>query len=168
MTPQALAKAEATALRVITESDDAEKIRNIMESAKRLGSEPVREAAFRKLIHLLPEEDPGTFEHDFWQTIHAFEEVLRDERGKTVRLSRTRQKITRVGIRRTLEDFATASQATDGFRMLIERGMPELTGEAIVLRHSESFPDDVVAAARNRLLGANVDITALKKCVSWS
>ncbi len=35
--------------------------------------------------------------------------------------------------------------------MLIERGMPELTGEAIVVRHSDRFSDDVVAAARRRL-----------------
>ena len=35
--------------------------------------------------------------------------------------------------------------------MLIARGYPELTGEAIVLRHKDQFTEDVVAAADRRL-----------------
>lgn len=43
--------------------------------------------------------------------------------------------------------------------MLIDRAMPELAGEAIVLRHRSHFPDEVIKAAEERLkfAGANVD-----------
>lgn len=81
----------------IAGSTDAEQLRRFRENARRMGVTVVADAAFRRLIEILPEQAPGSIEHDFWMTIHAFEEVLRDERGKTVRLSGTRRKIGRVG-----------------------------------------------------------------------
>ncbi|MCE6967626.1 hypothetical protein [Cereibacter sphaeroides] len=155
----------AKILASIAGSTDADQLRRFRENAQRMGVTAVADAAFRRLIEVHPDQAPGSIEHDFWMTIHAFEEVLRDERGKTVRLSRTRQKIGRVGVKQTLVDFATSKAPTDGFNMLIERGLPELTGEALVLKHSESFDPEVQSAARQRLEGAGVDITKLQS--SW-
>lgn len=155
----------AKILASIAGSTDADQLRRFRENAQRMGVTAVADAAFRRLIEVLPDQAPGSIEHDFWMTIHAFEEVLRDERGKTVRLSRTRQKIGRVGVKQTLIDFATSKAPTDGFNMLIERGLPELTGEALVLKHSESFDTEVQSAARQRLEDAGVDITKLQS--SW-
>jgi hypothetical protein len=152
----------AKILASIAGSTDADQLRRFRENAQRMGVTAVADAAFRRLIEVLPDQAPGSIEHDFWMTIHAFEEVLRDERGKTVRLSRTRQKIGRVGVKQTLIDFATSKAPTDGFNMLIERGLPELTGEALVLKHSESFDPEVQSAARQRLEDAGVDITKLQ------
>lgn len=149
----------------IAGSTDADQLRRLRENAQRMGVTVVADAAFRRLIEILPEQAPGSIEHDFWMTIHAFEEVLRDERGKTVRLSRTRQKIGRVGVKQTLIDFATSRAPTDGFNMLIERGLPELTGEALVLKHSDSFDLEVQTAAKRRLEDAGVDIIKLQS--SW-
>ena len=104
-------------------------------------------------------------EHDFWRTIHAFEHVLNDERGKTTRLARTRQKVARVGEIATLKDWATSTKRTDGFDMLLDRRMPELTGEAIVLRHAGRFDAPVVEAARRRFEEAGIDIAALPSSV---
>jgi hypothetical protein len=81
----------------------------------------VEDAAFRRLIAILPKNKPGTVEYDLWRTIYAFEHVLTSERGKTTRLSRTRQKVARVGEIETLKDRAIATQSTDGFNMLIGR-----------------------------------------------
>lgn len=148
-------------LDAIASTTDPEKLRKFRENAQRLGVPTVEEAAFRRLVEVLPKETPGSIEHDFWKTIHAFEEILRDERGKTVRLSRTRQKIDRVGVKKTLVDFAVSKKPTEGFDMLIERGLPELTGEALVLKHSAHFDDPVVEAAKARLVGAGVDISKL-------
>ena len=36
--------------------------------------------------------------------------------------------------------------------------MPELLGEAVVLRHPDEFGADVMVAARNRLKSSGVDI----------
>lgn len=149
----------------IAGSTDADQLRRFRANAQRMCVAVIADAAFRRLIEILPEQAPGSIEHDFWMTIHAFEEILRDERGKTVRLSRTRQKIARVGVKQTLIDFAISKAPTDGFNMLIERGLPELTGEALVLKHSESFDSEVQAAAKQRLENVGVDVVKLQS--SW-
>jgi len=153
----------AKILSLIATCDDPEKLRSWITNARKGGDNRIADAAFRRLISVLPKEKPGTVEHDFWQTIHAFEHVLSEERGKTTRLARTRQKVARVGEIQTLKDWALSSKSTDGFTMLLERNMPELTGEAIVLRHAKQFGADVLAAANQRLVQAGVDTSALPK-----
>ena len=133
------------------QSRDPGQLRQWIVNAQRLGSKEVEDAAFRRLIEVSPADEPGTVEHDLWRTVAAFEHLLTQERKKTTRLSRTRQKLARVGVVQTLTDWASDTKQTDGFNMLIERGMPELTGEAIVLRHADRFPDTVTTAARERL-----------------
>jgi hypothetical protein len=150
-------------LAFIAKCEDAEELRSIIKNARNRGAADVADAAFRRLISILPAERPGTVEHDFWQTVHAFEHVLTEERQKTTRLSRTRQKVDRVGVIQTLRDWALSNAETDGFKMLIDRGMPELTGEAIVLRHPASFDPQVQAAARERLTLAGVNVGALSR-----
>ena len=86
----------------------------------------------------------------------------REERGKNTRLSRTRQKVAKAGVVQTLSDWAAGSQETKGFRMLLERGMPEFTGEAITLRHPELFEPPVLEAAQQRLAAAGVDLNSLR------
>ena len=67
-------------------------------------------------------------EHDFWQMVQAFEYALSEERGKNTRLAGTRKKVAKVGVMQTLRDWAAGSQEAAGFKMLLERGMPEFTG----------------------------------------
>ena len=67
-----------------------------------------------------------------------------------------------MGVKQTLIDFVTSKAPADGFNMLIERGLPEMTGEALVLKHSESFDSDVQTAAKQRLQDASVDIIKLQ------
>lgn len=142
----------------IEASDDPAKLRRLIENARRLNERMIEDAAFRRLVEIMPDEAPGTVEHDFWRSIHALEQALHGERGKTVRLARTRQKIARVGVMQKLRDLVMSRTASQGFEMLIEREMPELTAEAVVLRHKGSFADEVVAAARARLEGVDVAI----------
>ena len=130
---------------------DTDMLRSWIENARRKNASEIEKAAFERLISLVPGESPGTIDHDFWTTIQAFEFVLSQERGRTVRLSRTRQKVKRVGILQTLTDWASSKDKTDGFDMLIERELPHLTGEAVVLRHSNLFDASVVDAAKMRL-----------------
>jgi hypothetical protein len=151
----------AKILGLIENCDDPDRLRSWIRNAREKGEPRVADAAFRRLVSVLPKEKPGTVEHDFWQTIHAFEHVLSEERGRTTRLARTRQKVARVGEVQTLQDWAMSAKSTDGFTMLLERNMPELTGEAIVLRHARRFCAEVVAAARQRLETAGIDIAAL-------
>ena len=146
----------------VSSCDDPAKLRTIIENARARGGTELADAALRRLVSITPSESPGTLEHDFWRTVHTFEYVLTEERGQTIRLSRTRQKVDRVGVSQPLIDWALDSKKTVGFRMLLERDMAEFTGEAIVLRHPDEFEPDVVAAARTRLEEEGVDIAAVE------
>ena len=42
-------------------------------------------------------------------------------------------------------------KVSDGFFMLLERGMPEYTFECVALRHSEKFDAEVIKSAESRL-----------------
>jgi hypothetical protein len=149
-------------LAFVERCDDPQALESLIENATRLGNGAVAEAAFRKRISLVPDESPGSVEHDFWQMVQAFEYALSQERGKTTRLARTRQKVAKVGVVQTLRDWASGSQETAGFKMLLERGMPEFTGEAITLRHPQLFEPPVLEAAQQRLKTAGVDLSSLR------
>ncbi|MGB3899107.1 MAG: hypothetical protein WA973_11175 [Mesorhizobium sp.] len=66
----------AKILGLIENCDDPERLRSWIRNAQEKGEPRVANAAFRRLVSVLPKEKPGTVEHDFWQTIHAFEHVL--------------------------------------------------------------------------------------------
>ncbi len=148
------------ALRAVASLDDPARLRRMMRNATDMGVDEVRVAAFRRLMDIQTDGEEGPFAQDAWKSIHALEEIRTQERGRTVRLSRTRQKIGRDGIRTTLEHLAGADTGTDGFRMLIDRGLPELTFEAIVLKHPQEFDAAVLSAARRRLEAEGVDVDA--------
>ncbi|MCE6958780.1 hypothetical protein LAZ40_06925 [Cereibacter sphaeroides] len=148
-------------LAIIRRSDNPDQLRRIMTNARREGNRQVLDAAFARLVEVLPAAAPGTLEHEFWITIHAFEELLREERGKTVLLGRTRQKLQRDGVMKTLIDFSTRGTPTQGFRDLIERDLPKLTAEYLVLKHAEKFEAWVLDAARRRLSEAGIDVAEL-------
>jgi len=147
----------AKVLAFIAKCGDPTELRGIINNAADQGVEEVRLAAFKRLIEVVPEEKPGSVEHDFWRSITAFEHLRTVANGKTTRLSRTRQKVKRVGILKVLEDFALGRE-TEGYESLMELEMPELTGEAIILRHQAAFTAEAVAAARSRLSSAGVDL----------
>lgn len=138
------------ALERIAKCTDPKQLRQMSLNAHRKGENEVRRAAQRRLYEVLPSEQPGTLEYDVWQSIYALEGELSDERGKTTRLSRTRQKIARDGEQRTVADLVLR-KVSDGFRMLIDRDLPELTFEAVALKHADRFDAQVLAAAEHRL-----------------
>ncbi|WP_094022943.1 hypothetical protein [Maliponia aquimaris] len=152
-----LSPAERTALDTISTISDPDKLRNFIANSRRVGSQTVERAAFARLCEVQPSAEPGTVEHDVWQSIHALEEMLKDERGKTVRLARTRQKIQRDGEAKTAADLTLKPDESAGFRDLIDRGHPELTFEAVVLRHPGVFDEETRNAASARLIGAGIN-----------
>lgn len=145
---------------LILACSDVAKLRNWMANATRMGAEEVADTARRRLIEVQAAanhedvDDPMIL--DFWKSITALEQALSEERGKTVRLSRTRQKIARVGVQKTLADLAVQETPSDGFFLLRDRGMLDLSAEAVVLRFADLFDASVIQAAKARLDDANL------------
>lgn len=131
-------------------STSADDLRKIIRNAAINGVSDLERAAKLRLFAILPKEEPGTLAYEVWQSIYALEETLKEERGKTILLSRTRQKIARQGEQKCVADLIVGS-ASDGFRMLADRDMLHLAFEAIALKFSNEFSTEVLAAARNRL-----------------
>ncbi|KMW57800.1 hypothetical protein AIOL_002768 [Candidatus Rhodobacter oscarellae] len=156
-----LSKETRAAIERIRVLEDPARLRNMIANARRLKNAEVEREAFNRLCVVQPEATPGTVEFDVWRAIHALEEMFRDERGKTVRLTRTRQKITKDGEARTVSDLVLKPEASAGFPALVERGFPGLTFEAVVLSHPKTFDDEIQQAAKDRLHGAGVDMSEL-------
>ncbi|WP_082469626.1 hypothetical protein [Rhizobium sp. Leaf311] len=143
-------------LRLIENSTDSKALRQFAENARKKGEPTVAHAAELRLYEILPSEEPGSFEHDVWRSIHALEGTLTNERGKTTRLGRTRQKIARVGELGTVTDLIVGTKKpSEGFTMLLDRQMPELTFEAVALRHPDKFDQDALDVASQRLQAAS-------------
>ena len=146
----------------IEQSVDPDRLASLVRNARAQGATVVADAAFRKLVSIVPTAEPGTVERDFWQAVQATEFTLTEERGKATRMSRTRLKAGKQGVLPTLAEWALKGHDSNGLKILVERQMPEFTGEAAALRHSDKFEADVVEAARARLAAAGVDVAALR------
>ena len=144
-------------IKIISTCSDPAKLRKWIANARREGAHDIEEAAIKRLIEVNArnnhDEPNDPLVLDFWRSITALEFALTDERGKTTRLARTRQKIDRVGVKKTLEDLAMSPKPSEGYYLLRDRNMLDMSAEAVVLRHAGLFDDDVLQAARNRMEG---------------
>jgi hypothetical protein len=142
---------EQNMLSYISTCQDPAKLRQICINARSKGNQVVEDAASLRLYEILPAAEPGSFEHDVWKSIHALEHSLTTERGKTTRLQRTRNSIAAKGELATVAGLLNKKKASEGFGMLIERRMPELTFEELALRHPDRFTAEQLESARVRL-----------------
>jgi hypothetical protein len=62
-----------------------------------------------------------------------------------------------------LVEWALDKDTKRGFEMLMERDMPELLAEAVVLRHPSRFSPDVLDAACGKLVAAGIDPSVLQQ-----
>ena len=128
--------------------------RTVMQRARERDLPDVYNAAFRRLCELVgnANDDPSDpLVRDFYETLVAYEQLLTEKNGRTTAASRTRQKIDNKGVRQSLIEWTRGKVETNGFKLLVEKGLPEYTGEYLVLRYASRFPEDVVASARKRL-----------------
>ncbi|MFC7738237.1 hypothetical protein ACFQX4_20965 [Roseomonas sp. GCM10028921] len=117
--------------------------------------------AFRRLCEIEGHGNGSPLEMDFWRATIAGEELLHRKHGKRVLLARTRQKVARVGVQKTVEDLVTSKKPSEGFYLLVEGGLWDLTAEYLAIKHSGLFSDRAVAAARARLESADVTLPAV-------
>lgn len=142
-------------LSIIEDCDDPEKLDNWIANGERLAAAEIISAARRRKIVLAAasqcDAPDDAMVLDFWKSIVALEHALSSERGKTIRLSRLRPKIARVGVHQTLCDLSLKTTPSEGFHLLRDRDMLDLAAEAVVLRYEDRFDESVVSAARARL-----------------
>ena len=138
---------------------DPSKLRNLMANAQRNGMKELVFKCQERISELSALGYKEGTEREFWTAIHLQEEWKKEEKGKTIRLSRTRDKIKRVGVLKMVEDLAASKKTSDGFSHLISNGRADLTAEAIVLRNSSQFGPEIISSARMKLEEANVDMS---------
>jgi hypothetical protein len=140
---------------------DAAKLRKIIANAERLGQTDLALACRLRIAELAGQKFDDVLEREFWMAVTCAEEFKTQENGRTTILSRTRQKHKRVGALQCLVDWAEDPKVTEGFHILLKAKRPDMTGEAIVLRHAEKFPPETVALARQKLEAHGVDVASL-------
>ena len=129
--------------------------RTVLQRARQQNLSEVYNAVFRRLCALVGSEndDPADpLVRDFYETLAAYEQLLTEKNGRNTAASRTRQKITNKGVHLSLIEWTRGKVETNGFILLVEAGLPEFTGEYLVTKYADRFPDDVVTLARERLL----------------
>ena len=134
----------------IARMTDPKGLRNLMANARRLEREDIYWLAFKRLCSLEGTNIDEPLERDFYDVLNAYEELLTEKNGRTTKASRTRQKLKNKGVRQCLIDWAVGPP-TDGFHLLIQKGLAELTAEYLVVKYAAQFPADAVEAARSRL-----------------
>ena len=131
-----------------------EECRIVMQRARDRNLSDVYNAAFRRSCELsgAANDDPSDpLIADFYKTLAAYEQLLTEKNERNTAASRTRQKIANKGVYQSLIEWTLGKVETNGFKLLVEKGLPEYTGEYLVVRYSDRFPEDVVALARGRL-----------------
>lgn len=140
-----------------------EQCRIVMQRAREKGLDEVYQLVFRRYCELVgtANDDPADpLVADFYKTLAAYEQLLTEKNGSTTVASRTRQKIANKGVFVSLIEWTRGKAETNGFTLLVEKGLPEYTGEYLVARYAERFPEDVVALAHERLRKHGISLPA--------
>lgn len=135
--------------------------RTVMQRARDRNLPDVYNAAFRRFCQLVGKEndDPSDpLVRDFYETLAAYEQLLTEKNGRNTPASRTRQKIDNKGVHKSLIEWTRGKVETEGFKLLVEKDLPEYTGEYLVVRYASRFPDDVVTLARRRLAAHGIKV----------
>lgn len=141
--------------------DDLDKVRRLMASAERLNVQDLVIACIRRISELEGRRFADPVERRFWEIISVFEELLTKANGRTSRAARTREKVKRVGVVRTLDDLAASSKPSEGFRRLVDAGLSDYLFEYLVLEHADRFTPKAVEAAGNRLTNHNLPLSRM-------
>ncbi|MFX0201727.1 MAG: hypothetical protein ACFFCW_36905 [Candidatus Hodarchaeota archaeon] len=110
-------------------------------------------AARRRAVELRAAQHGATSaaELEALQAVYAYERVLCEKHGKTVRASRTWQMIKRHGIITAVERAVNRKDVTSGYKALVEMDMPDFAFEAVVCRHPSLFSAEALKRSRERL-----------------
>lgn len=109
--------------------------------------------ARRRAIELRAQEYgvKNDVERELLKAIYAYEEVLSHKNNRKTYASRTWQMINKYGLIHAAEKAVDRKVDPDGYKLLSEMGMSDLTFEAVILRYPSYFRVDAVDRAKERL-----------------
>ena len=138
--------------------------RIVMQRAREKDLDDFYRLVFARYCELVGKEneDPSDLLiADFFETLGAYEQLLTEKNGKKTLASRTRQKIANKGVHQSLIEWTRGKVETNGFTLLVQKGLPEYTGEYLVAKYAERFPKDVVELAHKRLQKYDIKLPAV-------
>lgn len=122
--------------------------KNVRERNPELAQKARRRAVELRAISY---KSTSKVELELLKALYAYEEVLSEKNKRKTSASRTWQMIKRHGLIRAAERAVDRKIEPAGYILLAEMGMHDLTFEAVIVRYPESFSEDVVARAKERL-----------------
>jgi hypothetical protein len=137
--------------------------RIVLQRARERNLPDIYSAVFNRFCELTgcANDDPSDpLIADFYKTLAAYEQLLTEKNERNTSASRTRQKISNKGVHQSLIEWTRGKVETNGFKLLVEKGLPEYTGEYLVVRYAGRFPEDVVALAIGRLEAHGIALPA--------
>jgi hypothetical protein len=137
---------------------DPEKLRKLMANAVRLGYDDLAFGCQMRIAELAGNAHSDPIERAFFTGIVAAEEFRTADNGRSTKLINIRARHKKFGAIRVLSEIMMTPELSDGFAKLVEHKRADLTGEAIVLKHEDSFSVDVVNAARKKLMDQGVSL----------
>jgi hypothetical protein len=140
---------------------DPDQLRTLRDNAMRLDRHDVVVQGIERLAELQAGTAASPVEMECWKAFAAAEEQATVKNGRTTRLSRTRQKIDRVGVVETMADLAGSPVLHQGFELLQSAGQLHLSFEYVVLKYPDIFSPAVRETARRKLIEAGISADRL-------
>ena len=133
--------------------------RTVMRCARDRNLPELYNAVFRRMCELVGSRNNGPSDpliRYFYETLAAYEQLLTEKNGRVTAASRTRQKISNNGVYQSFIEWTRGKVETNSFKLLVEAGLPEFTGESLVARYAGRFPADIMTLARERLASNDI------------
>lgn len=106
-----------------------------------------RAVELRALSHGMNEK----VETELLKVIYAYEEILSEKNKRKTKANRTWQMVKRYGLIEAAMRAVNRQSDPLGYKTLIEKGLEDLTFEAIILRFPDYFRKEVIDTAKRRL-----------------
>jgi hypothetical protein len=90
-------------------------------------------------------------ESELAKAIYAYEDILTLNNKRKTNATRTWQMVKRYGIIKAAEKAVNRPVEPMGYRVLVERGMKDLTFEAVITKYPKDFSQDIVKLSKSRL-----------------
>ena len=109
-----------------------------------------------ELKKLAKAANKSQLEGDFDACMHGYDMLRAEVKGRKSYAAYTWRIVRDKGLKADLEKWAMSKKKEPGFKLLLEHGQYDLTGEWLVLKYSTEFSPEFVAGARQSLLDAGV------------